>query len=646
MDFDDGTSGFFERMPMAAFSARLVRDLDGRAVSWRYERCNAAWERVTGKRRGEADGVLVTRTAEGLELEWLDLFDRAVGSGASCSLTWRSADLESRWMEIEAFALGGDRFGATFVDATERMRREAERARSDAELHSALDLLRSVFREAPAFLCVLRGPTHVFQMANERYVQLAGHRQLIGRTVAEALPEVVEQGFIQLLDEVHADDKPFVGSDVPIMLQPHAGAPLEQRFLDFVYMPLHDAHGKVWGTLCHGVDQTGRKRSEDRLRAVAEELSQADRRKSEFLATLAHELRNPLAPLRNGLQIMRIAPLDASAVTRSREMMERQVSNLVRLVDDLMDVARISGGKIELRIERSDLRTALAAAVETASPAIEAQRHALSIDIPDESIPVDMDSTRIMQVIGNILTNAAKYTPPGGNIVLSARAIGGEAVVEVSDDGVGIPAEALRSVFDFFAQVCDSAAMSQGGLGIGLSLARRLAGLHGGSVSAESDGPGKGSRFTVRLPLAQPLERRSEAATLPEPEAPAPGRLRVLVVDDNLDAGDSLAMMVEIGGHEVALARDGASGLRAARAFRPDIAFLDIGMPGMDGHELAKALRAAPECSATTLVALTGWGAQADVERSMASGFDGHLVKPAQARDVERMLDRQFGKRA
>ncbi|QOL50661.1 PAS domain-containing protein [Massilia litorea] len=389
-------------------------------------------------------------------------------------------------------------------------------------------------------------------------------------------------------------------------------------------------------------DITARKRSDEQLRHLAADLSEADRRKTEFLATLAHELRNPLAPIRSGLGLMRLSGDNAGAVRRVREMMERQVGHMVHLIDDLLDVARISGGKLELKRERAGLARILSSAVETSMPLIEAARHRLNVALPDQELVVDADVTRIAQVVANLLNNAAKYTPAGGRIDLSLRDDGEFAVVTVSDTGVGIPADSLISVFDMFKQVERHVERAQGGLGIGLSLVRRLVEMHGGSVTAASAGAGKGSTFEVRLPLAASGATQAPAAQAGDAGAaagPCPG-LRVLVVDDNVDAALTLSMILEASGHTTRVAHDGVAALQAAVEFMPQVAFLDIGMPGLNGYETASAMRIKPGLESITLVALTGWGTDSDRLRSSDAGFDHHLTKPAQLGAVQDLLAR------
>lgn len=387
-------------------------------------------------------------------------------------------------------------------------------------------------------------------------------------------------------------------------------------------------------------DITARKRDEEALRQLASDLSTANRRKTEFLAILAHELRNPMAPIRSGLELMRLAGDNAETVARVREMMDRQLGHLIHLVDDLLDIARIAGNKLELKIQRVDLKSLVKSAVETSQPLIEGGGHAFSVELPDEDVFLDVDPIRISQVIGNLLNNAAKYTPPGGLITLSAFRMDGDAVISVTDTGIGIPEDALAVVFEMFTQVGRSTHAVHGGLGIGLSLVRRLVEQHGGAVSVASPGPGKGCTFTVRLPLAvqdaaSDASTRTGAWEVAEAQARS---LRVLVADDNMDAAGTLAALLEQCGHSVRLAADGFEALALAREFQPDIAFLDIGMPGMNGYEVARSFRQLPMGDAVVLVALTGWGTEEDRARSKAAGFNLHLTKPVAMAEIDHLL--------
>jgi two-component system CheB/CheR fusion protein len=378
-------------------------------------------------------------------------------------------------------------------------------------------------------------------------------------------------------------------------------------------------------------DITDRKLAEQALR-------EADRRKDEFLATLAHELRNPLAPIRNAVQILRLkSPADPD-LRWAHDIIDRQAQQLTRLVDDLLDVSRITRGRIELRQERVELAALLERALETSRPALEAARHQLTVTFPEEPLELVLDLTRIAQALSNLLNNAAKYTRPGGHIRLSASREDGEAVIRVRDDGIGIPPEMLASIFEMFAQVDTSLERTQGGLGIGLTIARRLVEMHGGTIAAASEGPGMGSELVVRLPLAPAPEA---AAPDPRVEATAPGAsLRILVVDDNEDSAESLAMLLGLTGHDVRTAHDGPQALTAAAEHRPDVVFLDIGMPGMNGYEVASRLRRRPETQGVLLAAMTGWGQEEDRRRSKEAGFDYHLVKPLDPKALDELLAR------
>ncbi len=375
----------------------------------------------------------------------------------------------------------------------------------------------------------------------------------------------------------------------------------------------------------------------ERVRAM-EALRMADRHKSEFLATLAHELRNPLAPIRNGLDILRVSDGKPALQASVRDVMDRQLRHMTHLVNDLLDIARVASGKIVLQRETVDLRDVVAAAVESSMPLVEAARHRLDVVLPDASLDIDADPVRMAQVIGNLLTNAAKYTPPGGRIVLQAGMEDGAVAIAVADDGIGIAPESLGAVFEMFTQVAKHIDRANGGLGIGLSLVRRLVELHGGTVRADSPGPGRGSTFSIRLPAAR-TDGTAAGARPPPAVVPASWRaLRVLVADDNADAVRILAALLELEGHEVRSAGDGVEALEVAAAFRPELAFLDIGMPRMDGYEAARRLRAIPGLERIRLAALTGWGAPEDRARSRAAGFDHHLLKPAAAGDIRALL--------
>lgn len=376
----------------------------------------------------------------------------------------------------------------------------------------------------------------------------------------------------------------------------------------------------------------------DSLLRADRSLRLADQRKDEFLATLAHELRNPLAPIRTGLQLLSRQPAGGDQLKGVTDMMERQMSQLLRLIDDLLEVSRISTGKLVLQRERLDLRRVVDMALEACQPLIARGGHQLTVTLPDQEVCVDGDLTRLAQSLSNLVNNAAKYTPDGGRIQVSLACEGSDAVLTVTDDGIGLPPDTIARVFDMFAQVNRSLERAQGGLGIGLALVRSLVQMHGGQVSAASPGAGQGSTFTLRLPLLQPAPKPAPAAP---PAAAAPGRtLRILVVDDNEDAATVLALLLQLGGHEVQVEHGGHAALRTAASFQPHAIFCDVGMPGMGGYEFAARLRLEPRFADTLLVALTGWGAEEDKRRSRAAGFDEHLTKPASEEVVTALLAR------
>jgi PAS domain S-box-containing protein len=432
----------------------------------------------------------------------------------------------------------------------------------------------------------------------------------------------------------------------------HLRALRELGLRSYLAVPLA-AHGRIHGVIGFVMAESGRRYgsadltlAEDLAHRAAvaiensrlyAELRKADRRKDEFIALLAHELRNPLAPIRNGLQVMRLAGSDAQTTAQARAMMERQLDHMVRLIDDLLDISRINQNKMELRRGRILLADVVASAVEAARPLIEAGRHQLTVQLPTEPVFLDADLTRLAQVFGNLLTNSAKYTEPGGHIWLSAEQTGREVMVAVRDTGIGIPTEALPRIFDMFAQVGRSMERSAGGLGIGLALVKALVEMHGGTVHAASPGAGRGSTFTVRLPaLRQPAAVNETLG--PEPPRPTAPRRRMLVVDDIRDSAESLALMLGLTGAEVMTAHDGLEAVALAERFRPEVVLMDVGMPRLNGYEATRQMRAQPWGKNLIIIALTGWGQEADRVQSKQAGCNGHLVKPVTLADLEKLL--------
>jgi PAS domain S-box-containing protein len=589
---------------------------------WRITYANAAAEQITRMPHDEMVGA-----------QFWDIFPYVHGSAREGAYRRTAAERVrvrteeyiaryGRWFEINSFPTPDGGIALYFRDETERRRAEEGVRRLAAVAEQSTDFIG------------------LFTPAGEgMYLNPAG-RAMAG------LDEATDIREWRLIDFVAAECRPFVRGEVlPALGGSQAKWEGELRFASlrghadrpvyFKGFAVRDASGANIGLATITRDITEQKRAEDELRRVAADLSEADHRKSEFLATLAHELRNPLAPIRTGLDLLHIAR-DPATFGRVHDMMERQLGHLIHLVDDLLDIARITRGKIELKKEAVDLRAAVATALETSAALIEGSGHRLAVALPDEPLELEADVTRLVQVLSNLLNNAAKYTPAGGEVSVRVWREDGQALVAVSDTGVGIPPESLGSVFEMFTQVRSSLDRAQGGLGIGLSLVRRLVELHGGRVSAASAGRGKGSTFTVRLPLRQGegAAGRGDADTgaVPVGETRA---LRVLVVDDNTDAAESLVELMRLLGHETRVAHDGPQGYRAAQEFAPDLIFLDIGLPGMTGHEVARAIRRTPGLEGVVLIALTGWGAASDLTQSQEAGFDQHLTKPVSLESIE-----------
>lgn len=498
-----------------------------------------------------------------------------------------------------------------------------ERHRSDELLRASEERFRSVFEAMNEGFCLVepvfdaagRAVDYRYLMANPAIEHHMGLKDVVGRTAREVMPHH-ETHWVEAYARVAATGETFRGEGQVEDLG---------RWFEVSAFRVGDpALGHV-GILFS--DASDRHRADEALR-------DADRRKDEFLALLAHELRNPLAPLRNGLQVMRLAGANTDAADRARGMMERQLGHMVRLIDDLLDVSRIGRGKMELRRERVLLAEVIANAVETARPAVDAGGHAFEASLPTEPVYLDADLTRLAQVFSNLLTNSAKYTPNPGAIRLTAERAPGAVVVRVRDTGVGIPAEALPRIFDMFSQVDRSIERTTGGLGIGLALVKGLVEMHGGSVGAESGGSGAGSTFTVVLPLAPGQPPVPEAGPSRDGVPSGGPSRRVLVVDDNRDSASSMATMLEILGHDVRTAHDGLEAVAAAEAFRPEVILMDVGMPRLNGYEATRRIRGQAWGKAATVVALTGWGQEGDRAQSQDAGCTGHLVKPVDLADL------------
>ena len=634
---------------------------------------------------------------------------------------------------------------------------------SERGLAAERERFLQLFDQAPTFIAVLRGPTHVFEMANPGYLALISHRPVVGRTVAEALPEAIDQGYVALLDEVYRTGKPYSALGSKFVYQASPGGATEERYVDFVFQPM-TTEGSVTGILVQGVDVTARavsdralafnrarldyatrlsgvgfwycdlpfdqlewddrvkehfffapgdrikiddfyarmhvedreptreaiaasirdktpydivyrtvhpttgeikwiralggtdyapdgtpthfdgvtvdvsaqKRDQQRLARLNQQLQEQDRRKDDFIATLSHELRNPLAPIRAAAKVIASPKAAPAQVQQAQAIVERQINHMALLLDDLLDIARITQGKLQLKKETLSLIPVVDAAVEAVRPTLEGKNQQLAVSLPNEAVLLDADHLRVSQIISNLLTNAVKYSDAGSRIELVCTVQGDMLVLSVKDNGIGIAAESLANVFEMFSQVDGMAGRSEGGLGIGLALVKGITELHGGTVEARSAGLGLGSEFIVRLPLAaRPLNASQQSA---EAQHAPTNRRRILLADDNRDAAESLAMLLEMAGHEVRVAHNGKSALSLAQVFRPDTALLDIGMPDMTGYEVAESLRHEPWAAKLVLIALTGWGQESDRRRAHEAGFDHHLIKPVDPDRLARVI--------
>jgi signal transduction histidine kinase len=530
---------------------------------------------------------------------------------------------------VEGFEAGADDYLVKPFTAREMVARvEAQLLR--ARMRSVEDehrrRLEAVFSHTPVGIAILRGPAHIYQLANGPYLELVDQRSVLGKPFREALPELEGQGIYELLDQVYRSGERYIGRAHRAMLRRGALGELQECFFNLVYEPTRDGNGDVDGIAVVAFEVTELAKA----RQAAEDASRA---KDEFLAMLGHELRNPLAPIVTALQLLRLRGVQAGE--RERTIIERQVRHLVGLVDDLLDISRVTRGKIRLSAVPTQLSDAVAKGIELASPLLEQHQHDLTVDVPTDGLGVSADPARLAQVISNLLTNAAKYTPPGGRIRVSAALDGDAVVLRVRDTGMGIDPAMLPRIFDLFTQDRQAIDRAQGGLGLGLAIVRSLVALHGGTVAAHSEGRGRGSEFVVRLPHLRMTGGAPRADAAPAPRASS--GLRVLVVDDNEDAALMLSEALVQAGHQTAVAHDGPAALQLIEAFKPHVALLDIGLPVMDGFELARQIRSG-ETANTRLVAVTGYGQEHDRQRTQAAGFDAHLIKPVDLHEVSELI--------
>ena len=517
-----------------------------------------------------------------------------------------------------------------------------------------LSLLCRYFCEhSPHPMIAVEGTTHIIRNVNSAFARLSGQsaNELKGHPLADAVPEGTGNGCLALLNRVFSTGVPEV-----LIEQEHRQAHPRPIYWSYSVWAILGPDEHPVGLMIQVADvtetasfrqqavamnealmvsATGQHRLTEAGRVYSEQMLGDLQKRDHFLAVLSHELRNPLTALHTGLQLLTLTRGDAIRDEKTRNMMERQLKQLVRLVDDLLDISRITTGKLVLRLERIEIAKVLREAAEASRALIDLGGHELVLSLPAVPIMVNADATRLFQVFLNLLNNAAKYSEPGGHIHLSAQEQGAEVVVRIRDTGIGIPADALPHIFEIFVQIDTSWKRAQGGLGIGLSLVKEFVELHGGRVEAHSEGNGKGSEFIVFLPLAITIATELPASLKKQTQGP---RRRVLVVDDNRDAAESLAMLLGFVGHDVETAYDGEAGVAAAVQFLPEVVLMDLGMPKVDGYEAARRIRAKTWDTRPLLVALTGWGADDDRLRTYEAGFDRHLVKPVDLELLQRMI--------
>jgi signal transduction histidine kinase/ActR/RegA family two-component response regulator len=614
----------FDSMDEGYCIVRMVFDEADKPVDYVFEVLNRAFEQHTGLH--DAVGRSVREFVPAHEKYWFEIYGRVARTGQSERFI-SPANALGRWYDAYAFRIGKpgeDLVAVLFRDISEQKLSEEKVRQSEQRL-------RSIIEQLPAGVGVMDagGQWTLSNSVMDRYVP---------NGIPSSRPERIRQwrGWDEngalIPPENWPSRRALRGETVmPGMEMLHTADDGKETWVRTTAAPLRYENGKVVEACAVVVDITQLKSDEQALREI-------DRRKDQFLATLSHELRNPLAPIRNGIEILRLAGLDTPAAGRVLDMVNRQVDVMVRLVDDLMDVSRISGGKVQLRKEQVDLAGMVRNAIEISRPLIEASHHQLTVDLAEETLVMEGDPVRLAQAITNLLNNAAKYTDTGGEIRLGLRREGSEAIISVRDNGIGIPADMLSKVFDLFAQVEQAYNRTQGGLGVGLTLARSLVDMHGGRLEAKSAGvAGQGSEFIVHLPL--PAGAASPAALSdPENRVDMIAPLRILIVDDNEDSADSLAMLLEVFGSQVQAVHDGHAALTALAGFAADVVILDIGMPDMDGYEMARCVRTQFADREISLIAVTGWGQDEDRRRSREAGINHHFVKPIDLDALERLL--------
>jgi PAS domain S-box-containing protein len=612
---------FFDATDHGRCVVEVYFDATGRGIDYRFLLANHAFEYHTGL--VNVVGRTIRELVPRLEPVWAEVYGRVAMTGKPECFVAQSEAMQ-RWFDVHAFRVGEPaayQVGLLFTDATERVR-------TQHALQDSQRLLRSTLDNFPTIIAFkdLHGHYLDVNRALETALGMSKSR-IIGQTDHDLFPEPQARAYRQHDLRVIASKQAIQREDVTR----RAGKIC--HLLDTTF-PLIDAGGCVYGVGHISHDITGLKRAEEALRRANTQLREADQSKDEFLAMMAHELRNPLAVLSLATRLLANPDLDAATVRHQRDVCEHQVATLSRLVDDLLDVSRITRGVIRLQQQRVVLDEVLTRAVETVRPLLDERQHTLGLTLRDTPVSVIGDALRLEQVLVNLLTNAAKYTDPGGWVGVTMQRVEKHVQFVVTDSGIGLEPQMLERIFKLFGQGERALARSQGGLGIGLTVARYLVELHGGRIEARSHGPGQGAAFVVMLPVADEEQVvEAPAPVLPAGVAATPGK-RILIVDDNVDVANSLCMLLELSGHSVVAVHDGPSALLRAAEFNPQLVLLDIGLPGMDGYEVARRLRELASTRNAVLAALTGYGSRKDQQQAMDAGFAQHFVKPV---DIDRL---------
>ncbi|AYQ29633.1 MULTISPECIES: PAS domain-containing protein [unclassified Polaromonas] len=594
---------------------------------WCFDYVNAEAYRILDKAPGELTGKVLWAVYPGMEgTEFEHRYKQTMLQREKTSFTAFYPDHE-RWYDVTTFP-APEGMAVYFRDVTAQRSLLADRDQVLAESERQRRIYETALNSTPDFVYVF-DLDHRALYANDALLKTWGVTEVRGKTW-------MDLGYEQWHADMHDRElDQVIQTRAPIRGEIPFTGTTGTRMYDYIFAPVFDAAGEVVAVAGTTRDITDRQAAEQSIQEQATRLAASDRAKDDFLATLSHELRNPLAPLRSAISLLRRGDLEGDKLAKINGVMERQVNHMVRLVDDLLEVSRISRGVLSLRSERVELAALVKTAVETSNPLIQSAGHQLLLDVPLEPLWLVGDAVRLAQVISNLLNNAASYTDAGGTITLTVERQDDKVCISVRDTGIGIEPAAIPHMFEMFSRGNRDSARNQGGLGIGLALARRLTEMHQGTLEARSEGLGKGTEFTICLPLAH---ADSSGAQENSDHDVRLDKTRVLVVDDNVDAGDTLAVVLDMLGAEVRVARDGAQALEVFADYRPSVVLLDIGMPGMNGYEVARAIRSRFAEHPAILVALTGWGQEDDLQRAKEAGFNHHLLKPAEIDALQQLL--------